>query len=64
VPESLLPEQIFLGKYLIIDIIPYSKVIKDRLTQNGTVFKEQWASNRKGPNRSNKGSINNMLGSK
>ena len=41
VPDHLLPGQTFLGKFLIEDIIPYSKIIKEGLMKNPSVFKLQ-----------------------
>lgn len=38
-PEYLKPQEIFLGKYLIIDVIPYSKIISEKLMRNRSVFK-------------------------
>lgn len=58
----MLPQETFLGKYLIVDIKPYSKIIKDKLMINQSVFSKKAPPFRGGAgSRSQKGSVANFF---
>lgn len=58
VPDFLMPGEIFLGKYMIIDIIPYTKIYREKLMTGKSVFgKVVPAINKGGSQKQNKAGV-------